>query len=367
LSAADRLKSYEFFEGHQRHDLCNPSLHKFRKESQMKNGLGRKTKILFATSLLTLGALQSTEAAPSLAVTTSNCAPDGYTPIRTTAEFISLVRGGGHNQENFILCNDLDFSTPVDIIWGSLDYAGHFEGNGKTVRNLQADHGLFWFLSGRISNLKVENFQIGGRYRNDRDSILVGLLRDGGTIENVHIRNSSLSNGVSLGALVGTADGGRIIRSSVASTTFNFATGAGLLVGTVYSRGLELRQSTGEKDSQDTYSRPLIYESLYNTQSLRIIDSYGAIPLVYLSHAAQALRFENTYGFCNSIFGCGLSYNGVAINSYVVNLNGNCSSSVGTCRTLSEMTSIPHPSNTYINWDFSSIWSHLAGQLPKLR
>ena len=93
--------------------------------------------------------------------------PSGYTGIYTAADMNS-VRNSLSGK--FILMNDIDLSafnwTPIGT--EKKPFAGSFDGNGHIIRNLYVSKtvtaeyyaGLFGFVSGSLTNIKVENARI---------------------------------------------------------------------------------------------------------------------------------------------------------------------------------------------------------------
>ena len=47
--------------------------------------------------------------------------------------------------------------------------------------------------------------------------------------------------------------------------------------------------------------------------------------------------------------------------------SGQTTSAGGEGRTTQEMTSVPRPENTYVDWNFDTIWDQVDGKYPWLR
>ena len=135
--------------------------------------------------------------------------------------------------------NGLDCSsvTVNPIGYGNIFFAGTFDGNGKTIKNLTiADDagdcvGFFRILgeNGMIENLTLDNLTLsGGNSFSNSIGGLVGTL-SGGTISNCIIKNSSISckndtQSPTVGGLVGELSSGSITNSTVQACTVNAVT-----------------------------------------------------------------------------------------------------------------------------------------------
>ena len=70
--------------------------------------------------------------------------------------------------------------------------------------------------------------------------------------------------------------------------------------------------------------------------------------------------FIGYVGFVNS--------NSTILSSYWnIQTSGLNISAGGEGRTSAQMTSVPRPNNTYVNWDFTNVWNQINGDYPKLR
>ena len=97
--------------------------------------------------------------------------------------------------------NDLDFeNADFQNPFGSKQFAGNFDGNGKTIKNMNmvlttTYIGLFGYNRGTIKNLTVENVVL--NYQTSTQNIGIIAGKNAGTIENVTLKDSSITAGFS--------------------------------------------------------------------------------------------------------------------------------------------------------------------------
>lgn len=144
--------------------------------------------------------------------------------------------------------NDLDFEgASFQNPFGSKQFAGNFDGNNKTIKNMKMDLtttniGLFGYNRGTIKNLTVENVTIDFKTSTQNIGIIAG--KNAGLIENVTLKNSSIAAEFSrtgqiyIGGITGLSEtGGRLTNITIENVDLNLAiTGrtephVGLLVG----------------------------------------------------------------------------------------------------------------------------------------
>lgn len=90
-------------------------------------------------------------------------------------------------------------------------FAGTFDGNGKTIKNLtlpaatdaKSVVGLFGAVKGTIKNLTVENVNINEKLNVLCAGGVVGLLHDGGAVENVTVKSGKIHSYRGVGGVVG--------------------------------------------------------------------------------------------------------------------------------------------------------------------
>ena len=135
--------------------------------------------------------------------------------------------------------NGLDCSSATvnPIGYGNIFFAGTFDGNGKTIKNLTiADNdgdcvGFFRILgtNGMIENLTIDNLILSGGNSSSNDIGGLVAYLNGGTINNCTIKNSTISckndtQSPTVGGLVGELSSGNITNSTVQACTVNAVT-----------------------------------------------------------------------------------------------------------------------------------------------
>lgn len=219
----------------------------------------------------------------------------GYTIIDTVED---LINTQNNPSGKYILMGDLDLS---GYDWTSLSatsseyYTAIIEGNNYTIKNLTGG-ALFAGVYGEIRNLKIDNANV--------ESGAIFASSNYGTVENIYITNSTISNSSYAAGFI-AANNGTISNVHITNTTVNSTgTSASVAVGLVY------------------YNYGNIKNSSFTGN---IISNDIAAGLVY-----TGADIENSY-FKGSIQGAkvgGLSYYaGTIINSYVsatmLDTNGN--------------------------------------------
>lgn len=169
--------------------------------------------------------------------------------ITSEAELAGLrdlvAQGNDYKGYTFTLTNDLDLDnvpwTPIaqgvcpqkntrEAPYGNEytgnTFAGTFDGNGKTIKNvnipnmsgIDAVNGMFGAVSGTVKNFTVENLKVSQTDESYTTGGVVGLLHDGGTVENVTVKSGNVSGYRGVGAVVG-----RILLDGTVSNCSNAA------------------------------------------------------------------------------------------------------------------------------------------------
>lgn len=182
----------------------------------------RNTAILFFVCLLFMGAT----AERAEAISGSGTMEDPY--VLTTAADIAAM----HNKldAHYALGADIDmFGRIHDPIGNGAEgaFTGSLDGRGHTIRNLELELtdnkyvGLFGYLEGSVSNLKMEGVKIiGGRYT----GAVAGNIGLGGSVTDCSILSGSISAtawliDVCVGGITGMCEGA-LDRSSNAAAVF---------------------------------------------------------------------------------------------------------------------------------------------------
>ena len=153
------------------------------------------------------------------------------------------------------LSNDIDLGgeewRPIgDYAFSRTSFNGVFDGKNYTISNFkvtkpvawtekvtEASYGFFGNVKGTIKNLTIENATIkpeGGRYT----AALVGRLHNGGSVENCHVVESSVTiNHWQVGGLVGQNNNGNISGCSVVRSTITGYAAVGAIIGMDMTNG----------------------------------------------------------------------------------------------------------------------------------
>ncbi|WP_025724459.1 InlB B-repeat-containing protein [Acholeplasma granularum] len=138
--------------------------------------------------------------------------------VQTAQEFYDMATGsnGASLLETYYLANDIDF-TGFTWVGVSSTFSGELNGNGKTLSNLTYNvdqttvfNGLFHNLNGaKVHNFEIENFNFTSSVATTRSAFIAGQVQgtDASIIENILIRNSSISAEQYVAAIVGRATG----------------------------------------------------------------------------------------------------------------------------------------------------------------
>ena len=131
-----------------------------------------------------------------------------------------------------------------DYAFSRTSFNGVFDGQNHTISNFkvtnpvswtekvtEASYGFFGNVKGTVKNLTIKKATVtpeGGRY----SAALVGRLHNGGTIENCHVEESSVTiNHWQVGGLVGQNNNGNILNCSVTGSTITGKAAVGAIVG----------------------------------------------------------------------------------------------------------------------------------------
>ncbi|MCU0104306.1 hypothetical protein N7603_01395 [Acholeplasma vituli] len=226
--------------------------------SVMFDGLAVNTKYSYSV-FATYGGKSHKMATGESTTTTSGSSVDEPKLITTIEEFLNIPND---LTAYYRLENDLDFlEAKFQNQFGSKQFAGTFDGNGKTIKNLTMDTtttfiGLFGYNRGTIKNLTIENVITDFKTSTQNIGIVAG--KSSGTIENVTIKNSTVKAAYSrtgqiyIGAVVGLAETGSKltniqIENSHLELTISGRTEpfAGLLVGRAQATKIDNSSAQG--------------------------------------------------------------------------------------------------------------------------
>lgn len=173
--------------------------------------------------------------------------------IKTVQDFLSIPND---LTAYYRLENDLDFNeAKFQNQFGSKQFAGTFDGNGKTIRNFTMEVtttfiGLFGYNRGIIKDLTIENVITDFKTSTQNIGIVAG--KNSGTIENVTLKNATVKAAYSrtgqiyIGGIVGLAESGsKLINLTVENSHLDLTISgrtepfAGLIVGRAQATKVE--------------------------------------------------------------------------------------------------------------------------------
>ncbi len=179
-------------------------------------------------------------------------------PIFTTEEFINVITTP-NNTNTYVLARDLDFQNITPPEWTQtkdIIFQGSLDGNDKTISNVSLTdyRGIFGILDGAtIRNLTLDGVNINYTLT---DNYTVGILAGrmqgtGNVIENIRIRNSSVTNTILSGGVIGFASPAsgtgtatmsniKVQNTSITGAFANAAYGTGGIIGTVNAFNISL-------------------------------------------------------------------------------------------------------------------------------
>ena len=313
---------------------------------------------------------------------------------------------------HYKLRNDIDLE---NIEWSPiLEFTGSLDGAGYTIRNLRMTRptedglGLFKYINGGvIKNLTIENVDIEGK---TYVGTLVGEAFNSFQIDNCIVKGTGKVKGTSyIGGLVGRSSNGEIKNSSVQINVEGSANFVGGLGG--YTDRVQVRRcwTSGELTSIGSQVGGLIGFAMTNTASSNIAESYslarvsgeskvgGLIGAGY-SYNSNIITVENCFalgtvsssniytgyvgGLIGHLYGSSHyknimknNYSGAKVNSstdqYVGGLTGHVEyGSIESCYydaiasgckptygNISKLTTAMKAQDTFIDWDFGSVWN----------
>ena len=213
--------------------------------------------------------------------------------------------------ENYILMEDLDFKNEGNSIYISGTYAGKFNGNNHTIRNIFITHSnaaLLWSLSGTLCNLNIENYTHnytangGGCYTG-----LISVTNETAIIDNVHINDIDIeikgkASYYTVGGIIGNTGGSLIRNCSVSNMKVN---------STVEARDLDVGGIVGNNNSsimQNSYAQNIEF-NVYNSTTASVGGMAGNGSEIYSSYAVGSIYTDANYiggiaGYANTVQNC---------------------------------------------------------------
>ncbi len=286
----------------------------------------------------------------------------------------------------YILNKDLDFNnepwTPIGT--STQPFSGTFDGNGHTISNLKINTtqnyvGLFGYVSGgRLKNINIDNVDIvsTGSYV----GALAGYVIDKATNINCVIENCSVTGtgsvkgNANIGGLVGYAGAlanpitGSYTECAVVGTaTTN--TYVGGIAGYAYNAGINKCYSIGTVTG-GTSVGGIVGDVTVTTNNFSIQNCFSLSSVKATSNLAGGIAGRSTLCslyycyFGGKVEGpanvgglCGYMSYGVFSSSYFDGLRVERDLSLLTDKMQSKLTTALKLQNTYISWNFTSIWA----------
>ncbi|WP_432406681.1 GLUG motif-containing protein [Wukongibacter sp. M2B1] len=321
---------------------------------------------------------------------------------------------------HYKLGNDIDLENEEwePIGNASAQFIGSLDGNGYTIENLKITRvttygvGLFSHIQDTtIKNLTIKNADVEG---NSYTGALIGNASNNFNIDNCKVEGIGKVKGVSnVGGLIGQAASsgtGEINNCSAKIKVEGISNGVGGLVGNIYNGQIRKCYATGDVESTGYMVGGLVGYAYVNTENSTIEESYavgnvegrkevgGLIGKGYCNKASKRITVENcfalgdinstdgTYGYIGGLIGYLYGHSSsrnIVRNSYSAGKvssisNNNVGGLIGYLSygdiidsyydgvaseyepkkqiDFSKLTTAMKRQDTFVNWDFSTIW-----------
>ena len=291
--------------------------------------------------------------------------------VESRDDFIYAVSGGGAGQY---------YMQAADIDIGAIDtsaydnWQGYYDGNWHIIRGaIISGHGLFNMINGgTVKKIKFDNCSVeAGEYPyNVQLGIVAGWLQDDGLVQDCKFYNCDVDGDNYIGGIIGTIYAGTIERcyfgGNVGTAGVSFAAGGiagemdtdfgketsgsitqcsfvGEITGDVYVGGIIGQIDSSRGSVINCYSRGTI-----------TIDSGGAGGI--LGYGDEAV-VSKCYSTCDIETVEGTPLDGIANNITAEYSYTLIATTAGEQRSEADMTYPHNAGNTYITWDFDTIWT----------
>ncbi len=141
----------------------------------------------------------------SAVLSETKAAAQGYTVIHNAQEFVDKIKADLDGK--FILMDNIDLST---VSYTSIsNFKGTLDGNGFSIKNYtyggSSSAALFFSTSDGavIKNLTLDGFSVFNSSSGEANAALIAYAQGDTTIENVTVKNSEITGGGTVGALIG--------------------------------------------------------------------------------------------------------------------------------------------------------------------
>lgn len=279
--------------------------------------------------------------------------------ITTPQEFIQILNS---STKSYYIMNDLDFSgVNYDNVYAKYHrFEGILDGGFHTIRNVTRNGSvsngvaLISILSGTVKNLIIEDSSF--ENTNGAAGGITANLMNGGSIENVYVKNAKISGTTKVGGIAGGINGSEIVSNcafegEVSSISSSGNAYAGGLVGQTFYGKIINSYNMGSVyakggSSSKTYVAGIVNGGFSNA----ITNSYNI---------GQIIVDENNISA--SYAGIDTSINSKITNSYYLQ-NSNYNVVNDGAKTNEELLD----KNTYENWNFDNIW-YMSDTYPILQ
>lgn len=283
--------------------------------------------------------------------------------ITTPEEFIKILN---INNKSYYIVNDLDFTgVNYDNIYSTYHrFEGNLNGGFHTIRNVTRNGNnsngvaLIGGLAGNVKNLIIEDSSFTNT--NGPAGGVTANLMNGGSIENVFVKNSVVTGSTEAGGIAGKINTSEKIRNCV----FEGEVKAISESGAVYAGGIVGYSPWGAK-IYNSYNMGNVYAK---TTSESIAYAAGIVNSGYSAATINTSYNIGTVLAETSVSGNTIKMGGIDTitdsrikNSYYLQ-NSNYNVVNDGAKTNEELLD----KNTYENWDFDNIW-YMSDTYPILQ
>ena len=315
------------------------------------------TKILSAAMALVMAVSCLPMSAVSSSDTLITTVPDDYIGIYSAQDLDNMreILNG-----DYILMEDIDLD---GILWTPIGtsakpFAGTFDGNGYSIKNLSVDQpsqsyvGFIGYNNGTVKNLGLVDAKIaGGNYTGGLVGHNAGMIA-GSSVSG----DSSVSGNQYSGGLIGYNAG--TLRRSYATSNVSGSMYVGGLAGGMAGTGLaEQCYATGNVSAASSFVGGFVGYAVGNGANSVIKNCFstgnvsGSYSGGFLGHAGSSPRIENCYSLSNNPNG--FNYSAAALVSCYFNKD---LTPLSTANPQSRATLDMVYASTYVGWDFFSVW-----------
>ncbi len=290
-------------------------------------------------------------ATPSIAVPpeAGNGSQNNPYEIASVENLYWIVMEPSRWEDHYLQTEDIDLAETVNWFEGKgwrpvgnnlQSFTGTYDGQGYRIKNMYIDRseavdvGLFGSVTGAvIKNLSITNLEVTG---NNNVGGLAGSSFQS-VFYNCYTSGEIHFNGNTAGGLIGNNRNSEISSSISRSNVTGKGNFAGSLVGMNRESSIDNSFATGNVNGEHYAGGLVGWNYMSSVNNSFSIGSVGGI------NYTGGLIGENLNSTVNDSY-------------WNTETSGQASSAGGEGRTTSEMT-FPYAANTYLDWDFTEIWS----------